>query len=442
MVLAGLGGAAAAALPACGAGGTPAQQAATSKAPASIIYSTPWDQLRLDVLNRGMAIFRDKFSHIKVEVVPGQARDKVTAAFAAGTGPDSLWIEGQIGPRLYEAGSLLDLTPRVKAAKVNLEKDYISSKLEKWGPKIFAMPHTVSPHAWYYNKSLLERAGAKDPWDDLKGNWTWADQFEMARKVTKVTPGGGNDDVYGIELNYQNIGQLGAYVWTNGGKFIDTSASPTEWRKWKYTFSDPKTLEALQHVHDLVHVHRVLIPRERGTELQQAGFANLFSSQKTAMFEQSSGQLITQINAKNSFEWDVVPLPLVKAGGKKGVPLWSGNPTAISKDGKFLDAAWDLALQMALDDFQNEFSKARTVTAPLIRSLTIPGGFETPPPAHVSAFRAVGIENSGSWEYHPAFSEIETMHNAELGRAFKQEKTLRQAALDIDTQAAAILARN
>ena len=209
-----LGGAASGALPACGAAGNEAaQQAATSKAPASIIYSTTWDQERQDVLNRGMAIFRQKFSHIKVEVLPGQANDKVTASFAAGAAPDSLWINGQIGPRLYEGGSLLDLTSRVRAAKINLEKDYISSKLEKWGPKVFGMPHTVSPHAWYYNKSLLKQAGAKDPWDDLKGNWTWADMFDMAKKVTKVTANAPSDsDVYGMELNYQNIGQLGAFV--------------------------------------------------------------------------------------------------------------------------------------------------------------------------------------------------------------------------------------
>ena len=124
------------------------------------------------------------------------------------------------------------------------------------------------------------------------------------------------------------------------------------------------------------------------------------------------------------------------------MPLWSGNPTGINKDGKFLDATWDLALQMALDDFQNEFSRARSVTAAQIKSLTIPGGFETPPPAHVSTFRAVGIEHSGSWNYHPAFSEIEQISIAELDKAFRQEKTLRQACLDIDTQGNAILARS
>jgi len=159
------------------------------------------------------------------------------------------------------------------------------------------------------------------------------------------------------------------------------------------------------------------------------------------MCENSSGQLITQLDAKNNFDWDVAPIPRVKEGGKAGVPLWSGNPTGTNKEGKYVDAAWELALQMALDDFQNIFSKARTVTPSQVKSLSIPGGFESPPPAHVSVFRAVGIENSGSWNYHPAFDEMETVAKTELDAAFTGKKTLRQACQDIDTQAVAVLAR-
>ena len=86
---------AAVALPACGAGGQGEGPGTSSKAPATVVYSTTGDQLRVDMLNRGMAIFRQKFPHITVEVKPGQNRDQVVASFAAGSGPDSLWIEGQ-----------------------------------------------------------------------------------------------------------------------------------------------------------------------------------------------------------------------------------------------------------------------------------------------------------------------------------------------------------
>jgi multiple sugar transport system substrate-binding protein len=438
-VASGLAGAAAAA---CGAsGGTaPAPSAAKTQAPAEITYMTTWNAERLAILDQGMTLFKQKFPQIKVNVAASPSRDQVIALFAAASGPDTIWINGQIGPRLYEANQMLEISDRIKAAKINLDKDYTSSKLERWGTKIYGMPHTVSPHAWYYNKSLFKKVGAKDPWDDLKGNWTWADMLDAAKRITKAT--GAADDVWGLELDYANAwGQHGGFVWTNGGEFIDTSPAPNDWRKWKYTFSKPQTLEALQFVYDLTHTHRVLITKEKASELTKGGIANLFAGQKTAMFENSSGQLITQINAKNSFEWDIVPIPRVKAGGKVGVPLWSGNPTGINKGGKFVDQSWELAYQMALDDFQNAFSKARSVTAALVKSLTIPGGFETPPPSHVSTFRAVGIENSGSWNYHPAFDELETVAKNELGAAFKQEKSLRQAALDIDTQAAAVLSR-
>jgi ABC-type glycerol-3-phosphate transport system substrate-binding protein len=443
VLAAGLGAGVAAACGVAGSGGgtgNAPEASSASKSPADIVYMTNWPAERLEILAQGLEIFKQKFPHIKATVSPQPGRDQVIALFAAASGPDSLWLNGQIGPRLYEGGQILELTDRVKLAKISLEKDYTSSKLEQWAGKVFAMPHTVSPHAWYYNKSLFKKAGAKDPWDDLKGNWTWADMQDAAKRITKVN--GTADDVWGIELDYVNAwGQNSGFVWTNGGEFIDTSADPKNWRKWKYTFSRPKTVEGLQFVYDLLNTQRVLIPKERADELIKGGIPNLFAAQKTAMFENSSGQLITQLRAKNSFDWDIAPIPRVKEGGKVGVPLWSGNPTGINKDGKFLDASWELALQMALDDFQNLFSKARTTTSALIRSLTIPGGFESPPPSHVSTFRSAGLENSGSWNYHPAFDELETVARTELGAAFSGKKTLRQACLDIDTQAVAVLAR-
>jgi ABC-type glycerol-3-phosphate transport system substrate-binding protein len=435
-----LGGIGAAACGVAGRGSDAPAVKDASRGPADITYATTWTGDSLEVLKQGLAAVKQKAPHITVNIAPQPSRDQTIATFAAGAGPDALRLTGQIGPRLYEGGQILELSERLKAAKINLDKDYTSSKLERWAGKTYAMPHTVSPHAWYYNKSLFKRVGAKDPWDDLKGNWTWADLLDAAKRVTTAT--GAADEVWGIEFDYANAwGQHGQFVWTNGGEFIDTSPDPRDWRKWKYTFSNPRTVEGLQFAYDLLTTHRVMIPKDRASELTKAGFANLFASQKTAMFEQSSGQLITQIQARNSFEWDVAPIPRAKAGGKAGVPLWSGNPTGVNKDSKFLDASWELALQMALDDVQNIFSRARTVTAALIRSLTIPGGFESPPPDHVSVFRSVGIEGSGTWNYHPAFDELETVARNELTDAFSGKKALRQACADIDAQAAAVMAR-
>src|SRR5438067_1717713 len=170
---------AAGALAACGGtqGSTGAGGEAKSSASGEIVYMTPWSGVQLDIMNQVVELFAPKNPKIKVNVVPQPSNgyDGVVASFAAGSAPDSLWVAGQYGPRLYDSNELIDLTDRFKAAKMNLQDDYISSKLEIWNGKIRGVPETVSPHAWYYNKTMLKQAGGKDPWDDLKGDWTWAD---------------------------------------------------------------------------------------------------------------------------------------------------------------------------------------------------------------------------------------------------------------------------
>ena len=134
---------------------------------------------------------------------------------------------------------------------------------------------------------MLKRGGAKDPWDDLQGNWTWPDLLDMAKKVTRVS--GGNDEAWGVELDYvrpwyQNSG----FVWTNGREADRHLGQPDRVAVLEYTFADPRTVEGLQLIYDLVHTHRVAITKEKAAELTKAT-PNLFSAQRTGMFENSSG---------------------------------------------------------------------------------------------------------------------------------------------------------
>jgi multiple sugar transport system substrate-binding protein len=442
MVLGGLSSlAAAGVLTACG--GTPGSTSAGSEAAKSavsgeIVYMTPWSGAQLEIMNQVNDLFAQKNPKIKVNVVPQPSNgyDGVVASFAAGSAPDSLWVAGQYGPRLYESGDLIDLTDRFKAAKMNLQEDYISSKLEIWNGKIRGVPETVSPHAWYYNKTMLKQAGGKDPWDDLKGDWTWADLLDSAKRTTKD-----GQQQWGINLDYTSPWyQDGGFIWTNGGKLIDTAPDPNNWRKWRYTFSNPQSAEAFQFIYDLLRTYKVMVTNEEAKAATPAN-TTLWLAGKVWAFENSTGQLTEPRKNPPVFDWDVVAIPRAKAGGKAGVPLWSGNPTGIWQGSKYRDAAWEWAKYKALDEAQDYFSKGKTVTAALKRSLTIPGGFETPPPAHVSVFRAVKFEDSGSWNYHPRFQEAQDVTTRELASAFKQEKSLRQALQDIDTACNAIMDR-
>jgi ABC-type glycerol-3-phosphate transport system substrate-binding protein len=436
--VAGAGGAGA--LAACAAGGTGsgAESGATSAAGGEIVYMTPWSGEQLEIMQQVNTLFSQKFPKINVNVAPQPSNgyDGVIASFAAGAAPDSLWVAGQYGPRLYDSDELIDLTDRFKVAKMDLQTDYISSKLELWQGKIRGVPETVSPHAWFYNKTMLKQSGGKDPWDDLKGDWAWADLLDGAKRTTKD-----GQDQWGIQLDYTSPWyQNGGFIWTNDGKLIDTSPDPSNWRKWRYTFSSPKSMEAFQFIYDLLHTHKVMMSKEDATRVTPPGSTPWLGG-KVWSFENSSGQLSQPRKNPPVFDWDVAPIPRAKAGGRAGVPLWSGNPTGIWKGGKLQDAAWEWARFKAQDDAQNFFSRGKTVTAALKRSLTIQGGFESPPPAHVSVFRAVKFEDSGSWNYHPRFQESEQLATRELTAAFKNEKSLRQALSDIDTACNAIMDR-
>lgn len=283
---------------------------------------------------------------------------------------------------------------------------------------------------------MLRQGGGKDPWDDLKGEWTWADLLDGAKRTTKD-----GQEQWGLQLDYASPWyQCGCFIWTNDGKLIDTAPDPGNWRKWRYTFSDPKTVEAYQFIYDLVHTQRVMVTKEDATRVTPPG-GTLFLSGKVWAFENSSGQLSRPRKEPPAFDWDVAPIPRAKAGGRAGVPLWSGNPTGIWQGSKFPDAAWEWARFKAQDEAQNFFSRGKAVTAALKRSLTISDGFETPPPAHVSVFRSVKFEDSGSWNYHPRFGEAEQFATREINAAFLKEKPIRQALQDIDAACNAIMDR-
>ncbi len=132
LLAAGVGAGMAAACGVAGSGGTAADTKAVGKTPADITYATTWTGDSLAVLNQGLDIFRQKYPTITVNVAPQPSRDQTIASFAAGSGPDSLRLTGQIGPRLYEGGQILEISDRIKTARLNLDKDFISSKLEQW----------------------------------------------------------------------------------------------------------------------------------------------------------------------------------------------------------------------------------------------------------------------------------------------------------------------
>src|SRR5262249_52477812 len=148
-------------------------------------------------------------------------------------------------------------------------RDYGLMGQEFWGGKILVLPLILSPHAWYYNKSLLKEVGAPDPWDALKGDVTWDDLLTMAKATTRPAQGD-RPERWGVQLMYDDVEfSLGGFVWSNGGRTHD-------WGQLKYTMDLPLSVGAVQWVHDLLQRHGVLMPAGQVSQLQKAGVADPF----------------------------------------------------------------------------------------------------------------------------------------------------------------------
>ena len=130
-------------------------------------------------------------------------------AVAAG---DIAWMAA-----LHRSGRLVNLTPTVKKAKLNLKDFYAEIlKYSLYRGKVEALPVSTNNLALFYNKDLFRRAGL-NPNSPPK---TWDQLRSAARRIAAL--GGG---VQGFEI-YTQPGegltwQLQPYIWQAGGDFLN-----------------------------------------------------------------------------------------------------------------------------------------------------------------------------------------------------------------------------
>ena len=100
---------------------------------------------------------------------------------------------------------------------------------------VWAVPDLASARAMYYNKDILDGAGAKVP-------TTWAGLKETCKKIKEKYP-----DVYpwGIDMTTdEGQAAFAYYVWNNGGDFTDKDGN--------WTLNSDKNVEAIEYAISLV----------------------------------------------------------------------------------------------------------------------------------------------------------------------------------------------
>jgi multiple sugar transport system substrate-binding protein len=175
------------------AGETPGA-AGPSKAPVTIQYGTGLsERMTQNYQDLLVAQFESKFPHVKVQVDPNAHAytDKFKAAMAGGTVFDAVW---EADNATYLQGFVADMAGYAKRDKFNLAafpKSLFDSILTFKGA-VTGIPNQTGGNlmAVPYNRTLLQRAGLREPpteWGDR--SWTW-DAFVDYCKKTTISAGG------------------------------------------------------------------------------------------------------------------------------------------------------------------------------------------------------------------------------------------------------------
>lgn len=256
-----------------------------------------WDEQVAKAYETSFAEFTKKNPGIKVDVelVPwADYWTKLPADISAGTAADIYWTNTSNFGLYADNNQLLPIEP---------DPGWTQSVVQLYtrNGKLWGVPQLWDSIALFYNKDLVAKAGV-DPtnltWDPTGANDTF---LAAARKLTA-------DGVYGFNAALDNQAVGWNFVGSNGGKWQDGDA---------FVFADqPKTVEAVQYVVDLINKHKVA-PPAADTTTNGDKTVQLFTQGKLALF-QSGPYNLKNIQDGAKFPWGIAPL-LKGPAGRVGV---------------------------------------------------------------------------------------------------------------------------
>ncbi len=354
-------------------------------AAATLRYLHWWPSVsRFGAFEAWRAAFREEWPNAEVvmeEITLGEFNTKFQVALSSGAAPDVVLQNSHAQTRWYDAGAHLDMGPLLARDKINLRRDYALMGTEIWCERTYALPVHADPNAVFYNKTLLQQAGLRDPWADGKGDWTLDDMAAMARQATQDLDRDGALDQGGIWMGYGRTSFVGQIAWTLGGDVAD-------FQQMRYTLDSPISLRAHQLFHDWVVKDRSALKDADATRLAGgAAGRDAFSAGKVAFRMRAVPDVATYRDAiKGDFEWDVLPFPGLDAQ-RPGVPLVAGDPNSVVRESQQPELAYQFAKLIATARGQEIV--AERLSLPALKAKQDLYLKQYAPPAHVKVFQDV-----------------------------------------------------
>lgn len=348
---------------------------------------------------------------------------KMQTWFSSNTTPDVFGVASDVLFQFLGSDLFEDLAPYIEKDNLSSEwnMDTIDSVYTKDG-KVHAVPFISKVFAMAYNKDLFDAAGLDYPTDD----WTVEDMLEAARAITT---GEGTDKVYGLRWGVR-APEFYRNLYGNPIYDVDTStmnvADNAEFKSAVSLFADT--------------IKEGLAPNEASGAISTGGFeTGKFGMQLSATWDIATFQ--TMIG--DTFEWDIVMLPINEEFNQRMLTTYRGNGWSIAADSKEKEVSWDFVKFMSLNEESQKAAQSFGIPELLTYAnsdefLTDFGGL-TPYSKQVFINMAA---NSTSFYNLGAYAEVNDMMKAQYELLLADQITIDKMIEDIQKQGEGILSVN
>ncbi|WP_298330524.1 sugar ABC transporter substrate-binding protein [Haloactinopolyspora sp.] len=270
-----------------------------------------WMQATVDQWNA------ENSEQIELVFAPVLGSEKLSTAFAAGTGPDIFLISPGDIIRYINGDVLVDLEPYLSQEAIDdFFPDNMATRVV--GDQVFALPMEIEPLALYYSRPAFEQAGLSE--GDIPA--TWDELLDIADKL--VSAGQGGWVVPTTQGYYQNFVWY-PWMWQGGGRVMSDDGMSA-------AFDSQATIDALTLWKSGVELG--LTPR-----VEPAGddIVSSFVEGYASMWQSGIWSISDFQRKAPDFDLGVFPLP-VPPGGEPATSL-GGWAFAANAMGRNPDAA-------------------------------------------------------------------------------------------------------
>jgi multiple sugar transport system substrate-binding protein len=261
------------------------------------------------------------------------SNQELSTMIAGNDAPDIIEVGAvdSIGESLFAKGQLLNLSPYIKSAGMNLQNTFNPGLISGYAyqGQQYAIPDRGGYIIFYYNKTMFEKAGLPLPTD----GWTWNQFVNDAKKLTIVK--GGKTVQWGTAVD--NWEPAVDSVTHSFGATLANSTLTTA------TLDSPQYESALETYNDLVWKWHVSpSPQDFANYGSNVNRDALFAEGKTAMIWAGPWDIPT--DAQDHINFGITDPP----EGNPGEPnmMAAGTGLAVSSQSRYPQIAFDVIQTM------------------------------------------------------------------------------------------------